>query len=74
MRLDHLAGSVGPMVVSIEGALPTTLSVLGGPPAGVQSSKDTQASLDASWVTPSEAERASEACSGESKVIVVELF
>ena len=66
MRLNCLAESSGPTVVSAEGALPTTLSVLERPPAGILTSKGAQASLEASWVAPSKAERASEACSRES--------
>ena len=53
MRLDYLAESVGPMVISIEGASPKTLSMLGGPLVGVPSSEDVQASLEASWAMPS---------------------
>ena len=48
MRLDRLAGSGGPMAVSMEGASPTTLSALGGPPTGIPSFKDAQAALEGS--------------------------
>ena len=47
-RLDRLAKSDGPMVVSVEVASPTTLSGLGGLLTGVPSFKDGQASLEAS--------------------------
>ena len=47
-RLDRLIGSGGLTVVSVEGASPITLLALGGPPAEVPSSKDAQASLEAS--------------------------
>ena len=40
MRLDRLARIDGPMTVSVEGASSTTLSVVGGPPTVVPSSKD----------------------------------
>ena len=73
-RLDHLAGSDGPKTVSIKGASLTTLSALGGPHAGIPSSKDAQASLEASWAAPSKAKKVSEAHFGESKVTIVGLF
>ena len=62
------------MVVSTEGASPTTLSVLGGPSVRIPSSKDAQASLEASWAAPFEAGRESKARSEESEVITVGLF
>ena len=74
MRLDHLAKSDGPMTIFAEGASPTTLSALGGLSAGVPSSKDAQASLEASWAAPSKAGRASKAFFGEFAVITVKLF
>ena len=42
--------------------------------ARVPSSKDAQASLEASWIAPSKAGRASKARSGESEVITTGLF
>ena len=74
MRLNCLTGSGRPTAISAEGALPTTLSALGGLPARILSSKDAQASLVASWATPSKAGRASKVCSRESKVTIVGLF
>ena len=65
-RLNRLAESGRPMAVSAEAASPTTLSALGGPPAGVPSSKDEQDSLEASWAAPSKVGRALEARFGES--------
>ena len=74
MRLDRLVGSSGPTAVFAEGASPTTLSALGGLSTEISSSKDAQPSLEASWVAPSEAEKALEAHSRESEVITVGLF
>ena len=62
MRSDHLALSGGQMTVSTKGASPTTLLVLGGSSAGIPSSKDAQASLEASWAMPSKARSESQAC------------
>ena len=73
-RLDRLVRSDGPMTVSVERALHTTLSVLGGPQVGIPSFKDAQASLEASWAVPSKARKVSEARFGEFKVTIVGLF
>ena len=57
-----------------DGASPTTPSGFGGLPARTPSSNDAQASLEASWEAPYIADKASEACVGESIVITVRLF
>ena len=74
MRSDCLSESSGLTTISAEGASPKTLSGLRGPPIGIPSSKDAQASLEASWETPSKVGKASETHSGESKLIIVGLF
>ena len=62
------------MTVYAEGASPIILSVLGGLPTVVLSSKDAQASLEASWAVPSKDERPLEARSRESEVITIKLL
>ena len=62
------------MAIFEEGASPIILSTLGGPPVGILSSKDAQASFEESWAAPPKARRASEARFGESKETTVGLF
>ena len=71
-RLNCLVESSGTTTLFIEGASPTTLSAMGGPPAEIPYSSDAQTSRETSWAAPSNAGRALEARSRESTIITVD--
>ena len=70
--LTSLAKNDGSAAIS-NGASPTALIVLGGPPSRTPSSSEAQGSFGASWAAPSKDSRALEARSGESIMITVKL-